>query len=162
LESVTTSRMPRAGLLIAVVVIIGFVAWSSWDRDAVVEDGAGGADPAGETPKANDFVGSRACAECHPGIAADFSRHPMARTLRPIDTVEPIEAFGGEQDRFTAGERTYRVERRDGEAIHHETMYDDDGQVLYDQAESVQFVIGAGVKGRSYRGALPLPEEDRR
>lgn len=156
-EGGTTSRMPRAGLLIAVVIIIGFVAWSNWDGDAVVEDGAAGGDPVGETPKPNDFVGSRACAECHSEIAADFSQHPMARTLRPIDEVDPFEVFGGEQDRFTTGERTYRVERRDGEAIHHEMMYDDDGKLLYDQAESVQFVIGAGVKGRSYllkRGEL--------
>jgi len=149
--------MPRAGMLVAVLAIVAFAVWAVWDRDRAVEDNGAGGAGGGETRKASDFVGSRACAECHPGIADTFSRHPMARTMQPIGEVSQIETFGGGKDRFTAGERTYRVERRDGEVIHHEIMYDDDGKVLYDQAESVQFVIGAGVKGRGYvlqRGGL--------
>ena len=150
--------MPRAGLLVAVLALVAFVAWTGWDRDAAVEDsgagaGAGGGGKTGEggqTGKASDFVGSATCAECHPGIAETFARHPMARTMQPIGEVEPIEAFGEGKDRFTVGGRTYRVERRDGEVIHHEIMHDDDGKLIYDQAESVQFVIGGGVKGRGY------------
>jgi len=146
-------------MLVAVLAIVGFLVWAGWDRDGALEDnGAGGGGGAvAETRKASDFVGSRVCAECHPGIADTFARHPMARTMQPIGEVEPIETFGDGKDRFTAGERTYRIELRDGEVIHHEIMYDDDGEVLYDQAETVQFVIGAGVKGRGYvlqRGGL--------
>ena len=156
-EDLSTGKMPRTGLLIALVVIIGFVAWSNRERgeNLIGKLGVGGG--TGEVPPENSFVGSRACAECHQQIAADYSRHPMARSLRPVGTAEVIEKFDTDRRRFTGGQRTYHVERRDGELIHHEVMFDDDGGVLYDQAETVQFAIGAGVKGRSYllqRGGL--------
>ena len=154
-ESVADNRMPRIGLLIALVAIVGFVTWSNWDRDNPAGDGGVRTDdPVPENPRAHDFVGSRTCAECHPKIAADFLQHPMAGTLRPIG---PTDLAGPHQDQFTAGGKTYQVERRDGEVIHHEVMHDDDGGVLYDQAESVQYVIGHGAKGHSYllkRGEL--------
>ncbi len=142
-------KMPRAGLLIALVAVIGFVAWFGWERDEELagKPGAGGT---GEDPSENNYVGSRACAECHQQIAADYSRHPMARTLQPVGTAELIEDFDADRQRFVGGQRTYQIERRDGEVFHHEVMFDDDGGVLYDQAETVQFAIGAGVKGRSY------------
>ena len=81
----------------------------------------------------------------------------MARSLQPVGTAEVIEKFDTDRLRFTDGQRTYQIERRDGELIHHEVMFDDDGGVLYDQAESVQYVIGSGVKGHSFlmkRGEL--------
>lgn len=149
-EDLSTGKMPRTGLLIALVVIIGFVAWSNRERgeNLIGKLGVGGG--TGEVPPENSFVGSRACAECHQQIAADYSRHPMARSLQLVGTAEVIEKFDTDRRRFTGGQRTYHVERRDGELIHHEVMFDDDGGVLYDQAETVQFAIGAGVKGRSY------------
>ena len=39
MESVANNRMPRIGLLIALVAIVGFVIWSSWDRDNPAGDG---------------------------------------------------------------------------------------------------------------------------
>ena len=126
-ESVADNRMPRIGLLIALVAIVGFVTWSNWDRANPAGDGGVRTDdPVLENPRAHDFVGSRTCAECHPKIAADFLQHPMAGTLRPIG---PTDLAGPHQDQFTAGGKTYQVERRDGEVIHHEEMHDDDGGV---------------------------------
>ena len=77
-------------MLVAVLAIVAFAVWAVWDRDRAVEDNGAGGAGGGETRKASDFVGSRACAECHPGIADTFSRHPMARTMPPIGEVSQI------------------------------------------------------------------------
>ena len=146
-EDLSDQKMPRTGLLVALVVIIGLVVWSSVEREPR-PDGQSGV--GAHVPTQNRYVGSRVCAGCHQQIAADYAQHPMARSLQPAGTTEVIEDFAADRRQFTGGRRTYRVERRGSEVVHHEVMHDDDGGVLYDQAESVQFAIGAGVKGRSY------------
>ncbi|HAA63135.1 MAG TPA: hypothetical protein DCE39_19600 [Planctomycetaceae bacterium] len=146
-EDLSDQKMPRTGLLVALVVIIGLVVWSSVEREPR-PDGRSGV--GAHAPTQNRYVGSRVCAGCHQQIAADYAQHPMARSLQPAGTTEVIEDFAADRRQFTGGRRTYRVERRGSEVVHHEVMHDDDGGVLYDQAESVQFAIGAGVKGRSY------------
>ena len=146
--------MPRYGLLVAAVAILVYVFWMNGDGEVPTDpivDGAG-------RTVANDFIGSRACAECHPKIARQYADHPMAGTLVRLSDAEKIaddEEVG--DGTFEAGRREYRVEQVDGEWVHHEVMRDDAGQVIYDQAETVQFAIGAGRKGRSYllhRGSL--------
>ena len=125
-EDLSTGKMPRTGLLIALVVIIGFVAWSNWELGENLIGKLGDVGGTDEVPPENNFVGSRACAECHQQIAADYSRHPMARSLQPVGTAEVIEKFDTDRLRFTDGQRTYQIERRDGEVIHHEVMFDDE------------------------------------
>ncbi len=95
------------------------------------------------------FVGSEACRECHAAICDLYATHPMGRSLGEVTQVESIEQCpSGEID--AGGSRRYRVECEDGEVWHHEYLTNDAGEVVYDQAEQVQYAVGSGQRGRAY------------
>jgi predicted CXXCH cytochrome family protein len=99
-------------------------------------------------PRPDDYVGSRVCAECHADIAEKYGRHPMARSIRQIGLEEVIEDYdaGVVHDL----EREYRAERVGDEVFHHERVSGPAGELLYDQAASVNYALGSGRLGRSY------------
>jgi len=98
-------------------------------------------------PRPQGYVGSAACAACHADISASFAQHPMGRSIAPV----PEEAANYDlPDELRVGRRTYRVERRDGRVLHHELMIDEAGEVIYDQAEEIEWAIGSGRHGFSY------------
>ena len=102
------------------------------------------------TPAPQGYVGSQACAKCHAEIAESYARHPMYRSCGITPGPDDIEAFD-ERSEFQASDgRRYRVERRDGEIVHHEIMRDGDGNEIYDQAFKIGFFIGSGTRGKSY------------
>ena len=102
-EDLSDQKMPRTGLLVALVVIIGLVVWSSVEREPR-PDGQSGLEA--HAPTQNRYVGSRVCAGCHQQIAADYAQHPMARSLQLVGTTEVIEDFAADRRQFTGGRRT--------------------------------------------------------
>lgn len=99
------------------------------------------------TARPDDYVGSRACATCHAGIAAAFAAHPMGRSLGPVGGVEPIENDAPQV--VTDRQREYAVERRDGTVVHVARLRDQSGAVV-EHAEPIRFALGSGRRGRSY------------
>jgi Tetratricopeptide repeat/Cytochrome c554 and c-prime len=74
------------------------------------------------------FVGSAACGSCHPKIAADYAKTPMARSSGRVERLDPV--------RFTAGGHRYRIANN--------RLYFDQGDVPFD------YFIGSNTAGRSY------------
>lgn len=101
-------------------------------------------------PRPGTAVGSRVCAECHAEIvAAYFGTHSMSRSMRHVSEAEPIEDET-HAEFSPPGSRVYRVERRDGEWLHHEVLLDRSRQPIHDHAERIAWVLGSGRRGRGY------------
>ena len=97
------------------------------------------------------YVGDAACARCHAEIAETYRRHPMGRSLSPIDAATSPPA-GGAVDRvlFEAQGLEYSMENRDGHLIHKETRRDDSGRIIARNEAEVQFAVGSGRQGVAY------------
>jgi hypothetical protein len=74
------------------------------------------------------FVGSALCQPCHPKIAADYAKTPMARSSGLVDTVP--------EGQFTAAGHKYRVANK---------------RLFFDQGSApFNYFIGSNTAGRSY------------
>ncbi len=101
-------------------------------------------------PARGGYVGSARCAGCHAEVAAEWATHPMTRSLQPVPSASPIEDYAHRTRFRPPGSREYRVERRDGTVLHYETLFDAQGQVLYEQGYPVRYAIGSGTRGCTY------------
>jgi predicted CXXCH cytochrome family protein len=100
-------------------------------------------------PPPSGFVGSSTCAECHPKIAARFRNHPMGRSAAAIAEAAEIEDYARKTTFSAKSGLSYRVEKRGGRVFHHESARDNQGELFHQSAE-IRYVIGSGVRGRSY------------
>lgn len=98
----------------------------------------------------SSYIGSQECADCHAEIYTRYMASPMARTLRAITDSESTEDDSEQPSFKSSGRREYAVEKRDDRVVHREVRRDDEGQVIYDRAVPVDYVIGSGVRGHSY------------
>lgn len=97
------------------------------------------------------YVGSASCTACHAEIAEMYKSHPMSLSLTPEPSDLPVEDYEhGTQFTPEGSRREYRVERKDGKVVHHELLVDNQGELVYDQAEPVAFAIGSGTRGCTY------------
>lgn len=95
------------------------------------------------------YVGSETCAGCHEVIAEQYRAHPMGRATNTVTGASIVEDY--EQTEFSPpGPRHYQVEKTSTGVIHHEVMLDTVGNVIYDQAEEIQYAVGSGQHGRTY------------
>lgn len=101
-------------------------------------------------PLTTDYVGSSACATCHPKIAEAYRTHSMSRSMASVEAASPLEDYGSVATFSPDGQHQYRVEKTDGGILHHERFADSQGEPLYDQAVRVDYAMGSGVHGRSY------------
>ncbi len=102
-----------------------------------------------QIPIDDGYVGSEACGKCHSQVLEAYRHHPMGRSLTTPLTATPIERT--DISEFSPpGPRRYRIERTKDGVRHHELMVDQDGNVLYDQAVDVSYVLGSGKRGRGY------------
>ena len=149
--------------VIVLVTVIGFVVWRgvtsspiATDKVAVsssvnakqqpTEDAPNVARP---SPPSENYIGSQACAVCHPQIAARYERSAMGRTLSKVNETLPPHEDYDHNTSFDRGNRSYRVEKNDNRVWHHESVSDEEG-VIYDQAEEIQYAMGSNSRGRSY------------
>jgi hypothetical protein len=96
------------------------------------------------------YVGDAACIRCHAEIAESYRRHPMGRSLSPIESAP--SATGGADGRvlFEAGGLRYSIENRDGHVIHQETRRDASGRLVARNEAEVRFAVGFGRQGVAY------------
>lgn len=100
-------------------------------------------------PRPNNYIGSKACIECHAEIWADFQVHPMAQSAAIVHGASPDQTF--DQHFFPAAQGFfYRVEQTDAGLIHHEQKRDSSGTVLASFSQTMSFSIGSGKRGKSY------------
>jgi hypothetical protein len=91
-----------------------------------------------------------ACAECHAEIAEQYAKHPMGRSLSPIDTTQMAESFESiNRSSFDSGVFRYEAAVVDEKLVHSRTLLGDETHPVKEEHE-VAFVVGSGQSGRSY------------
>jgi len=97
------------------------------------------------------YVGDTACIGCHAQIADTYARHPMGRSLAPIENASELEGGpGSDRPHFVAKGLQYSVESREGRVIHQEVRQDASGRIIAQIDAEVQYVIGSGRQAFSY------------
>src|SRR5690242_12562560 len=97
------------------------------------------------------YVGDAQCADCHDAIARSYARHPMGRSLLPVEALpqrQPITPQTNNPFRFFG--RRFQVERPGRGLWHQQAALDDSGQPVVELGLEVRWVIGSGAKGYSY------------
>jgi hypothetical protein len=106
------------------------------------------------TPRPDDYVGSRACADCHAEIFQRYQSHPMANSMATIGQEPPIETLAEEillePDGPQHAGHEYVVQWDGAQMLHGERMRDADGELIYEQLLPVRFAMGSGRRGRAY------------
>ncbi|MHC4880908.1 MAG: multiheme c-type cytochrome, partial [Planctomycetota bacterium] len=103
-----------------------------------------------QSPSHTGFVGSAACSECHPEIAATYSGHPMAQSFRRIDELDWSAYPTGTAHRVNSGSRVLEVQCSETEHSHHELLFDQSGALIYDTAYPMTYVVGSGNRALAF------------
>src|SRR5262245_14665401 len=98
----------RSLLAATVLAAVGGAAWFLWPRPDV-NDGERFASPYRNTQPGVQYVGSESCVACHVDIADDFGRHPMGRSLAPVNDAASRERYDAKP--FKSGPLAYFVEK---------------------------------------------------
>ncbi len=101
-------------------------------------------------PSGEGYVGNEACSRCHIEIAESYKTHPMSRSITRVDDNAADASVSQAESRFSGERQVYDVEMRDGVMIHHERMFDGAGEQIYDEAQQVEWVVGAGQRAKAY------------
>ena len=101
-------------------------------------------------PPADDYVGSAACAKCHAEIYETYTKHPMHLSAGWVLGEHDVEAYDEPAEFQPHRNRRYRVERTDDGVLHHEFIFDTQGDLIDDVAHPVRLFIGSGTRGRAY------------
>ncbi len=100
------------------------------------------------------FVGSDACVNCHKKLVDSYKKHPMywgSTRLISEDRNPPAssESFIHGKKRILSSE-TLSSKISGSAIVHHELMYDAEGQLIYDDAVEQKYVIGSGRRAKAY------------
>jgi Flp pilus assembly protein TadD len=148
----------RIYVLFVVIVSVGAI-WGSvvyWDLLSSDEEPA----PVEENPSTQSltpyrppsesgYVGSSACADCHADISDSYAAHPMALSTLAIEKNRWAES----ECRFASIPGTKRlltVSCENDQLVHHEQMFDDEGEMIYDQPFQMEYVVGSGQRAKAY------------
>jgi hypothetical protein len=96
------------------------------------------------------FVGSEACAECHADVAEQYFSHPMALSMRAAPDDRSIVGPECQTLELSGGSRTLAVSCDGTQIIHHERMYDADGELLFDLPYRPDYVAGSGAHAKAF------------
>ena len=97
------------------------------------------------------YVGDAQCTSCHEKIAQSYARHPMGRSLVPVETLLDRQVYTPDtNDPFTILGRRFEVERRGEHLWHRQVLLDKSGKPVVELSQEVRWVIGSGAKGYSY------------
>jgi len=152
--------------LLVLGMLVAFVAW----RRSPCEDSALVSRPADPRlsytgPFLNvhpsvAYVGDAVCSDCHVTETRSYRKHPMGRSLAPIDEVlgqilrdRRDASPTGAEAHFTAFGSRFHIEQRGGRIWHCQTRLDAADQPIYTRAYEVQYVIGSGTHGYSFLSA---------
>jgi hypothetical protein len=96
------------------------------------------------------YVGSAVCAGCHKNRADSYAHHSMGRSFDLLAQVADNEPIKTVPCKFEKAGTVYEIERREGRFIHKATRRGSDGKVLFTMEADVPYVMGSGVRGKSY------------
>ena len=97
------------------------------------------------------YVGDAQCTGCHEKIAQSYARHPMGRSLVPVETLLDRQVYTPDTNNpFNLLGRRFEVERQGKRLWHRQTLLDKSGKPVVELSQEVRWVIGSGAKGYSY------------
>src|SRR5262249_48864129 len=97
------------------------------------------------------YVGSAACAECHPKQAGTYAEHPMGKSVLPVADFAATQNYGRKWNNpFLVNDVLFLVERRADRVWHRRERRDSKGVPIYQQDFEVHYLIGSGQRGHSY------------
>lgn len=130
--------------------VAGLLAWYRTTTSSAVEITALPAirqSPFTNTDATVAYVGSQACKSCHEEAHDSYLRTAHSKALMELDPAN--EPPDGE---FTdaVSKKTYRIQRRDGQMFHEESIMAENGSRIVLSEFPVRYVIGSGRFSRSY------------
>ncbi len=156
------SGISHGGLLLIVALLgVGVVlaAWLSQSSDhQPVPDQTTSTPPSFPIPPYSEsrflnagpeaqYIGSAACAVCHPNNHKSYLRTPHSQALSDLDPkAEPPD---GSFDHAASG-RSYRVYRKDGQLHHEEVLRTEAGKEIARVDQPIRYLVGSGHFCRSY------------
>jgi predicted CXXCH cytochrome family protein len=97
------------------------------------------------THRGVSYVGDATCVRCHSDIAESYRRHPMGRSLAPIEASAGARGpRDGPSPRFEADGLEYSVAEKDGHVIHREIRRDPDSRIIAENQAEIRYVLGSG------------------
>lgn len=99
---------------------------------------------------ADDFVGSRACADCHSEIAHTYMAHPMGHSTSRVGPEDPAGLPVTPEFRFERDDLSCVVTHEEGTQTHSQQRRNAKGQVIAEQSVPIAFRMGSGRHGASY------------
>ena len=97
------------------------------------------------------YVGDARCLGCHNDIAQSYARHPMGRSLVPIEALLDQQRYTSDtQNPFTSLGRRFEVVRHGKRLWHRQAVLDGSGKPVVGLDLEVQWAVGSGAKGYSY------------
>ena len=92
------------------------------------------------------YVGSKACAQCHPSIYQSFSRTDMGRSMSEI-TPSLLEKLGHAQIFDSKLNRHFEAYARAGDLYQTEYATDEKGSEVFRDTHKLEWIIGSGANG---------------
>lgn len=145
-----------AGVLAVVAAIAAYHIWLKPARTPTPPADRTPLPPLTDSPFLNtkpgvEYVGDRACADCHQEQTKTYRQHPMGRSLFSAGDAPPIERYdSAARNPLVAGRFHFEVVRRGTELIHMEWCQDPAGNVVAQQEAKIAYVVGSGAQARSY------------
>jgi hypothetical protein len=153
--------MRKIVLLAAALLLLSAAVFSWWrersiPRPADAETTSPTAQLWSDSPYQNlrpevRYVGDQACAECHPGEADSFRRHPMGRSLQPASDWQAGDRLTAKaHDPFHEQGLEFGVQIRAGRLCHRARRLDPGGTEVLKLEMQVDYVVGSGTRGQSF------------
>jgi Flp pilus assembly protein TadD len=134
-----------------VAILAGIGLWAAWPGRRPIDHRAEIPTPYRNARPGVSYVGDAQCTRCHAEIAATYRRHPMGRSLAPIEQApHEVRAAGLSTPRFEASGFEYKVELHDGRTIHRETRRDSRGRAIGVVEAEARYVLGSGSRAFSF------------
>lgn len=143
-------------LITTVLVIRSCVQSQPVSRPPADPTPAGGSDgtpyfsPFRNTKPGVAYTGDAACIECHKSHGDSYHKHPMGRSITPLDETNLDEHVRSGGNPFDALGVRFSTERRGARLVHREVVRDADGSAVAESTIPVAFAIGSGTHAYSY------------
>jgi hypothetical protein len=139
----TQARPSAAALMMAGVFAV--------TQGLVADQGTAGSPVSSNTSPPMGYVGSAACARCHPDIYDRFLRTDMGQSLSEANTSAHLAKVKSRTSVYDKERGSYFDVFRDGDELYQsEYALDAEGHELYRHREKLAYAIGTGENGWTY------------
>ena len=139
----------RAAALVTFLIVVALGLSTFWRRDDRSAEDPVWLNTAPEVA----YIGSEACADCHPLIAESFAKHSMGRSAALVRATSQGPAEGSESTSFRLKSGAFLAVRESEGSVYHEAYeVDSEGRRIPELSRSirVECEIGSGERGKTF------------